>query len=145
MLFYQDSIPKNSTVKVYRRVEKLVYDPLQADGWVLDGYRLNLKSQQTVAMIQIEGHIPLPKGLSYPVQLFLLDDSKKIVSEPFVVENSFPFVAQFPIKMKSEWQGQARLQLSGNYEYSPAKLGVSNDNRQLLAMITRIQLKSEWE
>ena len=143
VLFYQDSIPKNSTVKVYRRVEKLVYDPLQADGWVLDGYRLNLKSQQTVAMIQIEGHIPLPKGLSYPVQLFLLDDSKEIVSEPFVVENSSPFVAQFPIKMKSEWQGQVRLQLSGNYEYSPAKLGISIDNRQLLAMITKIQLKSE--
>ena len=145
VLFYQDSIPKDSTVKVYRRSERLSYEPLQFDGWALAGHRLNLRSQQAVVTIQIEGQISLPKSFSYPVQLFLLDDSKQIVSEAFVVENSSPFVAQFPIKMRSEWQGQARLQLSGNYEYSPAKLGVSNDNRQLLAMITRIQLKSEWE
>jgi len=143
VLFYQDSIPKKSAVKVYRRSERLIYEPLQFDGWALAGHRLNLNSQQAVVMIQIEGRIPLPKNFSYPVQLFLLDDSKKIVSEPFVVENSSPFVAQFPIKMNPEWQGKVRLQLSGNYEYSPAKLGLSIDNRQLLAIITKIQLKSE--
>ena len=143
VLFYQDSIPKDSTVKVYRRSERLSYEPLQFDGWALAGHRLNVKSQQSAVMIQIEGRVPLPKNLSYPVQLFLLDDSKQIVSEAFVVENSSPFVAQFLIKMRSEWQGQVRLQLSGNYEYSPAKLGISIDNRQLLAMITKIQLKSE--
>ncbi len=141
--FYDEMIPGNSHVVVYKRDQHLTLDELQGDGWATAGFSLALTSKQPRVRIRINGKLPLPQSLAYPAHLYLTDSHQETVSNSITILDNTSFSKVLEVHMRPEWSGRIRLNLVSDRAYSPKDWGISSDNRRLMVMVSRIALEAE--
>lgn len=137
---FERRVARQTSVRVFRRLDRLTSDQLQPDGWATDGFTLRVDTTLPQVRIRIGGRALVPPQLGYPVTLSLEDPAGRRVSDPVVVQDGEPFSETFEVAMDPAWNGTVRLRLRSDKVFAPREHGLSVDGRRLLVLVDELSL-----